>query len=52
MIARSPLALTVLTTFGAVYLLWLGINAVTRPPAPGAAMMAIGALLLAEHLLT
>ena len=23
-IARSPLVLTVLTTFGAVYLLWLG----------------------------
>ena len=36
-IARSPLTLTVLTTFGAVYLLWLGINTVTRPPAPGAA---------------
>ena len=36
-IAHSPLALTVLTTFGAVYLLWLGINTVTRPPAPGAA---------------
>ena len=36
-IARLPLALTVLTTFGAVYLLWLGINTVTRPPAPGAA---------------
>ena len=36
-IARSPLALTVLTTFGAVYLLWLGITTVTRPPAPGAA---------------
>src|SRR5882672_9099526 len=36
-IARSPLVLTVLTTFGAVYLLWLGITAVIRPPAPGAA---------------
>ena len=36
-IARSPLALTVLTTFGAVYLLWLGITTVTRPPAPRAA---------------
>lgn len=36
-IARSPLVLTVLTTFGAVYLLWLGITTVTRPPAPGAA---------------
>ena len=33
-IARSPLVLTVLTTFGAVYLLWLGITTVTRPPAP------------------
>jgi threonine/homoserine/homoserine lactone efflux protein len=36
-IARSPLALTVLTTLGAVYLLWLGITTVTRPPAPTAA---------------
>jgi threonine/homoserine/homoserine lactone efflux protein len=36
-ITRSPLVLTVLTTFGAVYLLWLGITTVTRPPAPGAA---------------
>jgi hypothetical protein len=36
-IARSPLVLTVLTTFGAVYLLWAGITTVIRPPAPGAA---------------
>jgi len=36
-IARSPLALTVLTAFGAVYLLWLGITTVIRPPAPAAA---------------
>ena len=36
-IARSPLALTVLTTLGAVYLFWLGITTVTRPPAPRAA---------------
>ena len=36
-IARSPLVLTVLTAFGAVYLLWLGITTVIRPPAPGAA---------------
>jgi threonine/homoserine/homoserine lactone efflux protein len=36
-IARSPLVLTVLTVFGAVYLLWLGITTVIRPPAPGAA---------------
>ena len=36
-ITRSPLALTVLTTFGAVYLLWLGITTMTRPPAPEAA---------------
>ena len=35
-IARSPLVLTVLTGCGAVYLLWLGITTVTRPPAPGA----------------
>jgi threonine/homoserine/homoserine lactone efflux protein len=33
-IARSSLVLTVLTTFGAVYLLWLGITTVTRSPAP------------------
>ena len=33
-IARSPLVLTVLTAFGAVYLLWLGVTTVTRPPAP------------------
>jgi threonine/homoserine/homoserine lactone efflux protein len=37
MLARSPLALTVLTALGAVYLLWLGITTVTRPPAPRAA---------------
>src|SRR4029077_4538593 len=36
-IARSPLVLTGLTSFGAVYLLWLGITTVPRPPAPGAA---------------
>jgi hypothetical protein len=36
-IARSPLVLTVLTAFGAAYLLWLGITTVIRPPAPGAA---------------
>jgi threonine/homoserine/homoserine lactone efflux protein len=36
-IARSHVVLTVLTTFGAVYLLRLGITTVTRPPAPGAA---------------
>jgi len=36
-IARSPLVLTVLTTSGAVYLLWLGLTTVSRPPAPGAA---------------
>jgi threonine/homoserine/homoserine lactone efflux protein len=36
-IARSPLVLTGLTTFGAVYLLWLGITTVIRPPTPGAA---------------
>ena len=33
-IARSPLVLTMLTVFGAVYLLWLGVTTVTRPPAP------------------
>jgi threonine/homoserine/homoserine lactone efflux protein len=36
-LARSPVALTVLTALGAVYLLWLGITTVTRPPAPRAA---------------
>jgi threonine/homoserine/homoserine lactone efflux protein len=37
LIARSPLVLTVLTTLGAAYLLWLGITTLTRPPAPAAA---------------
>ena len=36
-IVRWPLALAVLTTLGAVYLLWLGITTVARPPAPSAA---------------
>jgi threonine/homoserine/homoserine lactone efflux protein len=36
-LARSPLALTVLTALGAVYLLWLGITTAIRPPAPAAA---------------
>jgi threonine/homoserine/homoserine lactone efflux protein len=37
LIARSPLALAVLTALGAVYLLCLGIATLTRPPAPVAA---------------
>ena len=37
-LARSPLALTGLTILGAAYLLWVGITAVTRPPAPRAAV--------------
>ena len=36
-IVRWPLALAVLTTLGALYLLWLGITTVARPPAPSAA---------------
>jgi threonine/homoserine/homoserine lactone efflux protein len=36
-IARSPLMLTVLTTLGAFYLLWLGISTVSRPRPPRAA---------------
>jgi threonine/homoserine/homoserine lactone efflux protein len=36
-IARSPLVLAAVTTLGAVYLLWLGITTLTRPPAPIAA---------------
>jgi threonine/homoserine/homoserine lactone efflux protein len=35
-IARSPLMLTVLTTLGAAYLLWLGTSTVARPGAPRA----------------
>jgi threonine/homoserine/homoserine lactone efflux protein len=35
-LARSPLALTVLTAGGAVYLLWLGITTMTRPPGAAA----------------
>jgi threonine/homoserine/homoserine lactone efflux protein len=34
LIARSPLVLAVLTTLGAVYLLWLGITTLTVPSAP------------------
>ncbi len=34
LIARSPLALAVLTMLGAVYLVWLGITALTVPAAP------------------
>jgi threonine/homoserine/homoserine lactone efflux protein len=37
-LARSPLALTVLTALGAAYLFWLGITTATRPPAPEAAV--------------
>ena len=37
LIARSPLVLAAATTLGAVYLLWLGITTLTRPPAPMAA---------------
>jgi threonine/homoserine/homoserine lactone efflux protein len=48
-IVRWPLALTVLTALGAVYLLWLGITTVARPPAPSA-MIVIAVLLLAERL--
>ena len=36
-IVRWPLTLTVLTALGAVYLLWLGITTVARPPAASAA---------------
>ena len=36
-IVRWSLALAVLTTLGAVYLLWLGITTVARPPAVSAA---------------
>jgi len=34
LIARSPVALAGLTGLGAVYLVWLGITTVARPPAP------------------
>lgn len=37
LIARSPLALEVLTVLGAGYMLWLGTTTATRPPAPIAA---------------
>jgi threonine/homoserine/homoserine lactone efflux protein len=37
LIARWPLALTTLTTLGALYLLRLGATAMARPPAPQAA---------------
>jgi threonine/homoserine/homoserine lactone efflux protein len=37
LIARWPLALAMLTTLGALYLLWLGITTLARPSAPSAA---------------
>lgn len=37
LIARSPVVLTVLTTLGAIYLLWLGISTLARPAVPEAA---------------
>jgi threonine/homoserine/homoserine lactone efflux protein len=43
LIARSPLMLTVLTTFGACYLLWLGISTLSRPRTPCAAAGATSA---------
>lgn len=36
-VARWPLALTVLTVLGALYLLWLGITTVARPSTPSGA---------------
>jgi threonine/homoserine/homoserine lactone efflux protein len=36
-IVRWPLALTMLTTLGALYLLWLGITTLARPSTPSAA---------------
>lgn len=33
-VARNPTTLAVLTTAGALYLLWLGINMLIRPPQP------------------
>jgi len=35
-VAHNPTTLAVLTTVGALYLLWLGINMLIRPPQPGA----------------
>lgn len=35
-VADSPVTLTVLTTVGAVYLMWLGITTVAHPPTPRA----------------
>jgi len=35
-VADSPVILTVLTTVGAVYLMWLGITTVAHPPTPQA----------------
>ncbi|WP_255950848.1 LysE family translocator [Streptomyces odontomachi] len=34
LLTRSPVALTVLTVAGAVYLIWLGMSAVARPSTP------------------
>ena len=38
LITRSPTVLTALTMLGALYLIWLGINALFRPAAPEAAV--------------
>lgn len=35
-VASTPIALTVITMAGSVYLLWLGINVLAHPPAPSA----------------
>ncbi|GAA4623373.1 LysE family transporter [Actinoallomurus vinaceus] len=34
LVARTPLVLTALTVMGSVYLVWLGIGTLARPPAP------------------
>ena len=42
LLARSPLVMTMLTTAGAVYLVWLGVGTLTRPSTPQAGTEAAG----------
>jgi threonine/homoserine/homoserine lactone efflux protein len=46
LVTGHPAALTVLTVLGAGYLIWLGLTAVARPPAPAAGEPVAGHVLL------
>jgi threonine/homoserine/homoserine lactone efflux protein len=38
LVAQSPIVVTALTVAGAIYLVWLGVGLLTRPPQPPAAV--------------